>query len=319
LHVYLQGLIYHLTALPAYYPQHLRTATTTQTGFETISQMVQVVDERTGLERQRAEERERLRTHGSNPDALAYAPHRARPEWDMETARPSSPLIPWDDKAGARFPRAVILGDPGFGKTWLLRYEACRLARQAIAQLRDKTGTLADIHVPIFMPLRLLNQSDDPIADALVTYVAGPQSSGALRHFVQQRLHTTHYTILLDSWDEVPVEEPSAGQPVVYAPHRRQRLGQRLEAFARQYPQPRLLLTSRIVGYTGSPISNAQELELIAFDWSQVEAFVRVWLGNDEAKTQRVLAQLGQHPLVRGLARIPLMLSLLCRTAQENP
>ena len=31
------------------------------------------------------------------------------------------------------FRRAVVLGDPGFGKTWLLRHEARRLALQELA------------------------------------------------------------------------------------------------------------------------------------------------------------------------------------------
>ena len=101
--------------------------------------------------------------------------------------------------------------------------------------------------------------------------------------------------MLLEGWDEVPVEVPPRGQPIEYVPHRQQRLGQRLEAFARTFPQLRLLLTSCVVGYTDSPIPDAQELELLALDPPHIEAFVSVWFG-DEITATRYLTLLRQNP-----------------------
>src|SRR5262249_33450659 len=65
-------------------------------------------------------------------------------------------------------------------------------------------------------------------------------------------------------------------------------------------------------GYTGSPIANAQELELIAFEQNQIEQFARVWFGGPD-DAAGFLSLLKARPPIRGLARIPLMLSLLSR------
>jgi hypothetical protein len=319
---YLDALAADMAELPAYYPAHLRVAEAGQTRFDAIRQLVQVVEDRTAFERWLAEEREQLRAAGQDVDHLAYAPTRACPEADEPEARcrnrlaPPSP-VPWDENTGARFRRAVILGDPGFGKTWLLRYETRRLARPGAQQLREHTIDLDTLILPLFARLSDMNRRDEPLEDALVAR-AGAGASQALRHFVRAKLATERCVVLLDAWDEVPVEVPPAGQPLRYAAGYRQRLGQRLEAFARQFPQPRLLLTSRIVGYTESPIPGAQELELLAFDPPQIEVYVRVWFGDDTATVQQFLTLLRQHPQVRGLARIPLMLTLICRAYQAK-
>lgn len=83
------------------------------------------------FEQWRAEQRERIRAAGMDIDRLAYAPHCARLEFGEDERSASSPPVSWDEHAGERFKRAIILGDPGSGKTWLLRYEARRLARHA--------------------------------------------------------------------------------------------------------------------------------------------------------------------------------------------
>jgi hypothetical protein len=266
---YLDTLATDMAVLPAYYPAHLRTDATGTTRFDAIRQLVQVVQDRSVFEQWLAAERERLRASGQDVDnRRAYAPFRSLPEHEdadtMPRDRPASPPpLPWDEHAGKRFKRAVILGDPGFGKTWLLRYEARRLACEGAQGLRARTLALNDLVLPIWERLSDVNQSDDPLEDTLVACAvarAGMGSSEALRRFIRARLQTDHCVILLDAWDEVQVEVPPPGQQVACRPHFRQRLGQRLAAFARQFPQPRLLLTSRIVGYTASPIPDAQEL-----------------------------------------------------------
>src|SRR5262245_25028693 len=71
-------------------------------------------------------------------------------EW-RERQQTLEPPMDWE-KAVAEYPRAVILGGPGFGKSWLLRYEARRLARQSLTQL-DAGATLDQIQLPILTRL----------------------------------------------------------------------------------------------------------------------------------------------------------------------
>jgi len=319
---YLDGLALRSAQLPTYYPAHLRSNETGKTHFDDIRQLVQVVEDRSAFEKWVAEERERARAAGSEVDRIAYAPNRARPEDEEDQKehkkrkQPPKPPVPWDDEAGKRFKRAVILADPGFGKTWLQRYEARRLAREEAQHLREQNKTLDEMILPIFVRLSDLNRSDAPLEEALISLI-GQGRSEAFRNLVRQKLSTEQCVILLDAWDEVPVERATDGQPIAYHPRDRQRLAQRLEAFARHFPQPRLLMTSRIVGYTASPIPDAQEVELLAFDRPQVEAFVGVWF-RDASMSQPFLSMLRKNHPVRGLTRIPLMLTLICRAYQEN-
>jgi hypothetical protein len=262
---YLDTLTADMAVLPAYYPAHLRADTTGTARFDDIRQLVQVVPDRSVFEQWLAAERERFRAAGQDvDDRRAYAPFRARPEHEASDAlqydRPAPPLsVPWDVYAGTRFTRAIILGDPGFGKTWLLRYEARCLARAGAQGLRARTLALHDLVLPIFARLSDVNRSDDPLEDTLVA-LAGTGYSEAFRSFVRSRLSTPHCALLLDAWDEVPLEVPPPGQLMAYLPRCRQRLGQRLETFARQFPHPRVLLTSRIVGYITNGVSLLQTI-----------------------------------------------------------
>lgn len=324
---YLDGLATDAAELPRYYPDHLRTGESGKTRFDNVRQMVQVVEDRSAFERWQAEVMERMRATGQGFDLITYKPARALPEAEgHDEARggrltPPSP-VPWDERAGDRFKRAVILGDPGFGKTWLLHYEARRLAVDAARRLREQAGNLDELILPIFARLPDVNQSDDPLEKALIALVGARVEAGgsdALRRFVREKMESGRCVILLDALDEVPVESPADGQSIRLRPHHRQRLLRRLADFARQFPRPRLLLTSRIVGYDPAQLSipNLQELELLAFDVPQIESFVSTWFGDDERAANQCLAMLRQVPQVRGLGRIPLMLTLLCRTFLE--
>jgi hypothetical protein len=162
--------------------------------------------------------------------------------------------------------------------------------------VRDRAGGPDALTLPLWGRLSDLNRTDDPLEEALAS-----ERSEVFRRFVRRRLEAGRAVMLLDAWDEVPVEVPEPGQPIAGKPHHRQRLGRRIEAFARRFPLCRMLLTSRIVGYDGSPIPDAWEPVLFAFDGPQIEAFARAWFPDPEP----FLTLLRQNSQVQGLARIP--------------
>jgi predicted NACHT family NTPase len=315
---YLDQLSERSAELPSYYPAHLRTSESGKTPFDEIRQVTYLIEDRTSFEQWLAEERERMRAAGQDFDRLAYNPRRSRPEVDEaeRELRPSLPIV-WDEGIGRRLKRAVILGDPGFGKTWLLRYEARRLARHASNGLREHKLSLDELVLPILARFSDLNRAAEPIDEVLVTLI-GRRRSAAFRRWVSTKLETDRSVMLLDAWDEVPVERPGMSQSSRYESGYRQRLAQQLETFAYQFPNPQILCTSRIVGYAGSPIPGAQELEILAFDTPQIESFVRVWFRNKTQIATRFLALLRENDQLRGLARIPLMSALICRVFNES-
>jgi hypothetical protein len=77
---YLKDLAEECGRLPYYFPQHLRVSSPGKMPFDEIRQIVNVIEDRTTFDKWLAEERERLRRTGADPDALAYSPNRSIPQ-----------------------------------------------------------------------------------------------------------------------------------------------------------------------------------------------------------------------------------------------
>ena len=316
---YLDAVANKAAVLPAYYPPRLRAG---DGYFDAIFQRVQVIEDRKAYESWLVLERERLRPAGLDVDERAYAPAKSRSELGEEEGedkadRPAPPPpVAWDDAARQRFRRAVVLGDPGFGKTWLLRREARHLAMEQAAALRDRRIGLEDVVTPFHARLSDLNHllADPPhtLADALVHHASQSvprHRSAAFPAWLRGKLHSQACAVFLDALDEVPGGDRNK-------PHSRPWLRGKIEQFAAAHPELRLLLASRLADYTGSPIPAAAELELIALDSPQIEALATAWFGKESARS--FLNQLRQSPQAAGLSRIPLLLTLLCAVYENR-
>jgi HEAT repeat protein len=309
---YLDALSAESARLPSYFPAHFRGEEAGRGRFDAVRPTVQVLGVRALCDHRHAEERERGRRAGVADDLHDAA--SASDGWDEPLVegsceRQTAPLkVPWDEHVAAQFPRAIVLGDPGLGKTWLLRHEARRLAVNAARLLRSGAGTPEMITLPLPARLSDINGTDGPL-EAELAETAGSGRSGAFHSFVLRQLEAGLAAVLLDAWDEVPVEVTEPVHLNSATSGHRGRLGARIEAFARRHLRCGLLLTSRLSGYRGLQIPGASELELCAFDWAQIETFARAWCDDAEP----FLAWLQQNPRLLRLARIPLMLTLIAR------
>ena len=328
---YLDAVAKRAAELPAYYPERVNAG---GGFFDAIYQRVQVIEDRRGYENWLVRERERLRPAGLDAGEWAYAPAKSRAELGEEEGekegkdkadRPKPPEpIAWDAQARERFRRAVVLGDPGFGKTWLLRREARSLALEQAEALRERRIGLDEVVVPFYARLSDLGTLlADPkhtairgLDDALVAHACPEYLQprwGAFRAWLQAKLKSGACAVLLDALDEVPGgngDDPDE-------PRTRPWLRTHIETFAKSHSQLRLMLASRIADYAGSPIPAAAELELIALDSPQIEALATAWFGAAQARP--FLNQLRQSPQATGLSRIPLLLTLLCATYEDQP
>ena len=223
-----------------------------------------------------------------------------------EDAEDGELVRPWPEVAAAHR-RLVVLGDPGLGKSWLIRTETCRLCLEALgAAARGEDLGAVMIPVPVRCD-QLLACGGQSLAESAARYLVSQQllpsrSESRLR----ARLDDGWTVFLLDALDELTTTEEYG------------RLKELLRSWQAQVgDRAWFVLTSRIAGYRGPPAADACEVELQALTPGDVSAAVTAWQLQPPVAAQ-VLARV-KDPAVAGMTRIPLLLGLLCSLAAELP
>jgi HEAT repeat protein/MoxR-like ATPase len=221
--------------------------------------------------------------------------------------------VSWD-AVRQRYGRLVVLGDPGMGKTTLVRMEAVRRAREQRERLEARETTPDDVVVPLLLRLPELARFDGEILDAAIAFVRRdyPLTAAPVAPWISDKLRGGTCILLLDGLDETPLEL-------------RNRLSENLnDRFGRNYPCS-IVCTSRVIGYTSGFLAGAREVEIRPFRDEQSRHFVRAWFGltaRSEAeasqKSAGVLRELDGKPQLAGLARNPLLLSLICSLHEHD-
>jgi hypothetical protein len=318
---YLDALAEEADRVPLYYPRSAR--------LERVRVRVRVSSERQKFDHALAAERERLRRQGYSGPEEAFVVY-SRPVshdgpapaggLDQREERSRAEVLEWDRDVRDKLRRGVIVGDPGLGKTWLLKWEAGRCATEARRRLHE-TGDLTGVTLPVYVRLTEVAEAlatlearkgaaDSPrplLADAVIEAVGAVTPSGLsdqMREVFREPLGTEHVLLLLDAFDEVP----HALRP---------RLLSALGVWMQNNPQARVLFSSRAVGYQQPwPIperSEAErEMELLPFADPQMVAFVEAFFAGDAAAGGEVTNLLRRAPQVRGMAQIPLLLGFIC-------
>jgi formylglycine-generating enzyme required for sulfatase activity len=233
-------------------------------------------------------------------------------------------------EALAAHPRLVVLGDPGCGKTTLLRYLALTYARDLLGEagLVAHRLELSEQRLPILLPLRdfaryLETNHPDPstdgpklLLDYLRTYFAH-QDIALPERFLADRLQRVECAVLLDGVDEVA------------ALATRHRVARIIERFTIAYPDNRYVVTSRIVGYTGSARLGEEYAVTTVRDFTQadIERFVTYWnravevtlaggetpyaLQEARRQSEALLRAIQGSERVRDLAVNPLLLTVI--------
>lgn len=232
--------------------------------------------------------------------------------------------------------RMVILGDPGSGKTTLLRYLALRYARDRAENttfVRDHLRLNESGFLPLYLPLRNLGAYLAPRPDTgteghalmlafLYEYLKNERIV-VPDDFFDADLNAGRIVLLLDGMDEVGDE------------NLRRRVTRLIDSFAGAYPQCRIVVTSRIVGYPGlarleqdfatttvQDFSLADVREFLTH-WHRLVAIGQLGPGTSAehfaaSQTNQLLNAITSNPRVRELAVNPLMLTVIALVHRDR-
>lgn len=219
-------------------------------------------------------------------------------------------IVEWEDVRG-EIARMVVLGDPGYGKTMLLWQEVGRRNEEALAAIRQEHVSVEEITFGVFVRALEIAQSlgsAGPMLEAVVALLGqrhGLTAEG--KDVLRRKLVNGQCLLALDALDEVPVDL-------------REKLDESLKEFATQQPQAKLLVSSRLVGYTGSPIplNEQDEVEILAFEEPQMERAVKSWFRQGAETAEGLWDHIVQEKSIARVLRCPLLLRLACQLAERS-
>jgi len=254
--------------------------------------------------------------------------HRLAHLLDPEDGDGSANVLDWERDVRGRLRRGVLIGDPGIGKTWVLKCEAAHTARAALRELHD--GARLD-EVSIVVRLRLTDVAEEllslprrrrSLSEAIISGLRPLRSSSDARvgpAAVSERLcdlfrarfrSGDRVLVLLDALDEVPDDKRGS-------------LLDALREHCRSNPGTRVILSSRAANYERpwdiAGLSDAErEIELMPFDRGQTEEFISRFFAGEEERARRLTTLIAGSHQLRGLGSIPLLLSLLCALFRDD-
>lgn len=228
--------------------------------------------------------------------------------------------------------KLVILGDPGVGKSTLLRY----LAYQQASMLRSRMGEgtqLDEARMPLY--LRIANYAEHgkgrSLDEFLPHHVCGEIRDGnTLSRLVKDWLEAGQCLVLLDGLDEV------------IEPAQRSEIAGEINSFLRKHEDAgnRFVVTSRVAGYRSAPLAgdiphfrvqdmNENQIDCFLTQWcNAVERFqtpdLPVSMTSQKAQNEidGIKKSIAENPGVRRLATNPLLLrtlALIHRTGSRLP
>jgi formylglycine-generating enzyme required for sulfatase activity len=226
--------------------------------------------------------------------------------------------------AGSRL--AVLLGDPGSGKTTLINYLALCLAMHELDPDAGWLAHLEDWQPGALLPVRVVLRhfANDAIpanaqrgnAGMLWKYLEDETEQHGYKEFfadLRAELLNQGGLILLDGLDEVPDSDG-----------RRARVCEAILDFALTAKQCRCIVTCRTYAYPRNPLAGFDAFPITRFSPEQIETFIDRWhdavrekelWSLDEARAQadalKIALDPQRKPALADLATRPLLLTLM--------
>ena len=211
------------------------------------------------------------------------------------------------------YPYLVILGNPGSGKSTLAQYKALTWAKNKDVSV--------DRELPLIIELKLYSDNRRSSGHNFLAYLEqGHGVMGKLNHRELTGWFEENKTLLIfDGLDEI-LDKPE-----------REKTVREIIDFKNTYPQVRILITSRVVGYEKKQeqtrLRNAgfRQFRLQDLDEEQIKDFLAKWhkfaFENQMEglrKQERLLKALDKNQKYQGLAGNPLLLTMMAILNRYN-
>jgi len=198
--------------------------------------------------------------------------------------------------------RLVILGGPGFGKTWLARRTARRCAEDAIEALVAGTS-LDEVELPLYTTCSRLMSADGDVRQATVSSalsqlgdLGGSRITEALRVLFTERNAPT--VLIIDSLDEA---------------------GDSTDRLRQVGTLPwRIILTSRPISWNqqlalkqGDDSQRVVELQPLMYPY-EVNAVIRSWFDGQPGFSDDLIDQIARRRDLQQASTVPLILAFYC-------
>jgi tetratricopeptide (TPR) repeat protein len=197
------------------------------------------------------------------------------------------------------YPYLVFVGDPGSGKSTLLQYLALDWAENPTERL------------PLLIELREYAKDENQPKDFLAFFHEGKRKICELNQIkLDEQLKSGKALVMFDGLDEI------------FNNSLRGRVITEIHAFSNKYPQTKIIVTSRRIGYDPEDLEKAefQHFNLEDFDNSQIREFNKRWhslalpdesLQERQETQKRLQSAINNSPAIRQLAGNPLLLTMM--------
>ena len=197
----------------------------------------------------------------------------------------------------------MLLGAPGVGKSTFLR-------KVGLEALKENNSKFEHKCIPVFLELKRFT-ADEINIETLITEELRTCGFPDPEQVTEKALKSGKLLILFDGLDEVPVANVD-------------KVVSKIEGFVNQYKQNRFIASCQVAAYKGG-FTLFTDVEMAAFDDTQIEAYIKKWfdstpgdyrqqLDAEMETSQKCWNTLNaiEHQATKELARNPLLLTLLC-------